>query len=286
MIPQSAIQQWREVAPWADAAQVEQDLVITRALIQIYNDPTVSKNFAFRGGTALQKLFMSRPTRYSEDIDLVHLRPGPIGPELDAIRKLLDPWLGEPRRSRKEERFTLIYRFESEVAPVRSLRLKIEVNNGENFNVFALQHKTIESQNPWFSGKADVLTYAFEELLGTKLRALYQRKKGRDLYDMQIALDHFPELDPGKVIQSFQRYLVHQNTTVSRAQYEANLAQKVSDPTFIGDIPQLLTPDATAFDCLAAGERIKTTFLSLLPGEPWKGNAKDERSPKSLRKSR
>ncbi|MBM4319451.1 MAG: nucleotidyl transferase AbiEii/AbiGii toxin family protein, partial [Deltaproteobacteria bacterium] len=37
-------------------------------------------------------------------------------------------------------------------------------------------------ENPWFSGAADVATYALDELLSTKLRALYQRKKGRDLF--------------------------------------------------------------------------------------------------------
>ena len=36
----------------------------------------------------------------------------------------------------------------------------------------------------WFTGAAKVLTYDLDELLGTKLRALYQRKKGRDLFDL------------------------------------------------------------------------------------------------------
>ena len=39
-------------------------------------------------------------------------------------------------------------------------------------------------ENSWFTGSAELTTYHFEELLGTKLRALYQRKKGRDLYDL------------------------------------------------------------------------------------------------------
>ena len=55
----------------------------------------------------MQKLFFDPPTRYSEDIDLVQVRQEPIGDAIDAIRKLLDPWLGEPRRERKKSRVTL-----------------------------------------------------------------------------------------------------------------------------------------------------------------------------------
>jgi len=189
MIPENAIQEWKNVAPWADAAQVEQDLVLTRALIEIYSDPLLSKAFAFRGGTALQKIFFAPATRYSEDIDLVQLRNEPIGTAIDAIRKTLDSWLGAPQRKRKQDRVTLVYRFESEVAPVRGMRLKIEVNNGEHFTVLKLQSKEVKAQSMWFSGQAQVLTYELEEILGTKLRALYQRKKGRDLFDFSMAFN-------------------------------------------------------------------------------------------------
>lgn len=273
MIPQNAIREWKESGtPWADPAHVEQDLVISRALVQFYSDPDLSKEFAFRGGTAMQKLFLDEPSRYSEDIDLVQLRGGPIGPALNAIRKQLDPWLGEPRRGRKEERFTLIYHYQSETPPPQPMRLKVEVNNGENFTVFDLQKRPFEVRSIWFAGKADILTYSVEELLGTKLRALYQRKKGRDLFDMATALERFPELDPAKVIESFQRYLAHQKTSVSRAQFEANLAGKMQDRAFLDDITPLLRPDAPAFDWRAAEQAVKSTLIERLPGEPWKGS--------------
>src|SRR5690348_9113584 len=153
MIPQNAVREWRARAPWADPAHIEQDLVITRALVEIYNDAALASQFAFRGGTAMQKLFFEEPYRYSEDIDLVQLRPGPIGPALDAIRKHLDPWLGTPRRGRKDARFTLVYHYQSETPPPQPMRLKIEVNNDENFTVFELQEKSIEAKSRWFSGK-------------------------------------------------------------------------------------------------------------------------------------
>ncbi len=279
MIPQHAITEWRAFAPWVDSFQIEQDLVISRALIQLYSDPYLAGTFAFRGGTAMQKLFFTRPTRYSEDIDLVQLCGGAIGPALDAIRRCLDPWLGEPRRSRKQDRFTLIYHYDSEVAPVQKMRLKVEVNNGEKFSVLPLQTKLFETKSLWFNGMAEILTYAVEELLGTKLRALYQRKKGRDLYDMAMALEHFPNLNAAKVVECCQRYLAHQETSVSRAQFESNLAAKLKDPAFIGDINQLLASDASPFDPGKAGDQVLNAFIRLFPGESWRMNS-DSRQPR------
>ena len=45
---------------------VEQDLVICRALVSIFSDEFLRANLAFRGGTALHKLYLSPQPRYSE----------------------------------------------------------------------------------------------------------------------------------------------------------------------------------------------------------------------------
>ena len=70
MIPLAQITQWRQIAPWADDMQVAQDLILSRILVDIFSDPFLKKELAFRGGTALHKLFFSPAARYSEDIDL------------------------------------------------------------------------------------------------------------------------------------------------------------------------------------------------------------------------
>ncbi len=270
MIPPMYLAQWRAKTPWGPDAQIEQDLVLTKAMIKLYSDPLLTEAFALRGGTAMQKLFFDPPTRYSEDIDLVQIRQEPIGEAIDAIRKLLDPWLGEPRRERKQSRVTLFYRFESEMPPIQRMRLKIEVNTGEHFTVLKPKRHTLHCESEWFSGHAEILTYEIEELLGTKMRALYQRKKGRDLYDLSMALNHFKNLDLAKTIYCFQKYMEHGKTPVTRAQFEANLAGKLKDPAFKGDVQALLAPNAPTFDVEAEGERVKAAFLSLLPGDSWK----------------
>ena len=60
--------------------------------MEIFRDTLLSRELAFRGGTALHKLFLPTPARYSEDIDLAQISPGPIGPVMTALRKLLDPF--------------------------------------------------------------------------------------------------------------------------------------------------------------------------------------------------
>jgi len=97
MIPRAHITAWRRYAPWSTDSQVEQDLVLSRVLVEIYSDPVLSSSLAFRGGTALHKLFLTPAARYSEDIDLVKIEAGAIGPVMTALRSRLDSWLGEPQ---------------------------------------------------------------------------------------------------------------------------------------------------------------------------------------------
>ena len=175
MIPQANITAWRAFAPWSDDAQVEQDLVLSRAVVELFHEPQLADHIALRGGTSLNKLFVIPASRYSEDIDLVQTQAGPAGPLIDAIRKKLDPWLGKPTRGRAEGGFSLVYRFESEIPPVRPLRLKIEINTREHFTVLGLRQQHLAVTNPWFTGAAEIKTYLLDELMGTKLRALFVR---------------------------------------------------------------------------------------------------------------
>ena len=94
MIPAQNIVAWGTVVPWADQRQVEQDLIISRAMIEIFSEEMLRDAVRVRGGTALNKLHFPAPLRYSEDIDLVRTSAGPIGPILDRLRVVLEPWLG------------------------------------------------------------------------------------------------------------------------------------------------------------------------------------------------
>ncbi len=87
MIPKPHIAKWQQYAPWKEFAQIEQDLIISRALVEIFSDDFLRENLAFRGGTALHKLYLNPSARYSEDIDLVQIKPGPITGKRPPSRK-------------------------------------------------------------------------------------------------------------------------------------------------------------------------------------------------------
>jgi len=260
---------WREHhAPWSGDDQVEQDLVISRALIELYSDALIASSLAFRGGTALNKLFLPSMSRYSEDIDLVMVRAEPMGPVMGRIREALTPWLGKPKYKQTEAMVTFYFSYTAEPPLEKPMKLKLEINTKENFTVYGYENRPLEVKSSWFSGKADIRTFVLEELLGTKLRALYQRKKGRDLFDPWLCQSTLI-VDPEKVVHSFLQYMNNSGLKVSRAEFEENLLRKLEDAAFRGDIKPLLR-SGIKYDVDEAARYVMEELVSKLPGKPWK----------------
>lgn len=241
MIPRAFITAWKQVAPWISDAQVEQDLVISRALVEIFSDKLLADNLAFRGGTALHKLYFSPAPRYSEDIDLVQIRLDPIGPVINRLRARL-PFLTEPKILQKDRNTTLIFRFETEVEPVINMRVKVEINCREHQFIFGPVKKIYSVDSPWFSDKVELTTFKLEELLATKMRALYQRRKGRDFFDLWYA-DQHTTMDWPLVLKTFHQIMKNDGTPVTDKQIRLNLEEKLAHPDFLTDIRNLLRPE-------------------------------------------
>ena len=240
MILQRYITQWQEQAPWPDMEQIEHDLVLSRAICELYSSTTIAENLVFRGGTALHKLFFKEAGRFSEDLDFVQKTAMPIGDTVTAIRDCLDPWLGKPKWKQGRGRFTLYYRFETETEPVISRKVKIEINTREHFHVLPYKEIEYHVKSDWYEGSVTILTYQLEELLGTKLRALYQRRKGRDLFDFWYANKELGNIDFEAVTKIFLTYMQEGKTPVTYKQYRDNLALKRENEVFNKDIMALL----------------------------------------------
>lgn len=262
MINRASIVQWRTQAPWNTSEQVEQDLIIGRALIAIFSDEFLSNQLAFRGGTALHKLYLAPQSRYSEDIDLVQISSGPIKPILSRLGEALDFLPGKVVKQKRYNN-TMLFRMESEIPPVVPIRLKVEINCFEHFSELGLVKVPFSIESSWFSGNTELTTYALEELLGTKLRALYQRKKGRDLFDLYKALST-TEVDPEVIIRCYKRYM---DFSVSKPptykQFIQNMESKMIDPDFIGDMENLLHSDET-YDIQEAYKIVKEKIIDRL----------------------
>lgn len=273
MIPTQNIVAWGNAVPWADMRQVEQDLIICRALIQIFSDEALRDALRFRGGTALNKLHFPVPLRYSEDIDLVRTAGGPIGPILDRLRLVLEPWLGRAQFDQSPVAPKLRFRVEAEDGSGVPIRLKVEINTRETEAYDPVQSVPLRVENPWFTGEALIPTFSREEMLATKLRALLQRDKGRDLYDLAHALETFDGVGVDRIIVLFGRYLDLSGQAISRAQAQQRMLAKLANPRFLTDMKPLLPAEAaermTEGAMLDSFRRVFVTLVDRLPGEPW-----------------
>lgn len=152
-------------------------------------------------------------------------------------------FLGRPKIKQKKHNNTLIYRLESEIEPVQPIHLKVEINCMEHFSVMPMVRVPFEVESKWFQGKCELLTYQLEELAGTKLRALYQRPKGRDLFDLYKILTA-SSVDDGKVIKCYLKYMAFVVAHIpTYKEFIINMDDKMRDGEFLGDTIGLLRPE-------------------------------------------
>ena len=269
MIPRAYIQAWSTKAPWPDARQIEQDLIICRALCDLFNAPALKGKIAFRGGTAINKLLFKQPLRYSEDIDLVQTQAEPIGTTVDAIRDALS-WLGKCKREQAGHSMHLVFKFTPEADAQATLKLKVEINTREHESLFPVRPYPFAVESDWYQGKAEIASFEPEETFGTKLRALLQRRKNRDLFDLHHGLEQLA-MDPDKLIACFDHYLALEGQAITRAMAEQRMLEKLTR-SLTEDIGPLL-PAGVRFnddDAMQAFERVWTDLITRIKGDAWK----------------
>ncbi len=155
---------------------------------------------------------------------------------------------------------------ETETSPSQRTKLKVEINLNEHGSRFGIITKPYRLSSPLGSGEIDVTTYTPDELLGTKLRALYQRRKGRDLFDLGLALKE-GTVDPERLLEAFNHYMIkHGNPPVSRELFKQNLDHKLEDEVFISDFANFVDakhhPDIAGF-----GYRVEDELINRLPSK-------------------
>jgi predicted nucleotidyltransferase component of viral defense system len=266
----------QQEVPWPNLYQVEQDLLLCQSMIAIFNDEFLSKEVAMRGGTVLHKVHLAPACRYSEDIDLVAVGKRPKEHIRAAIKRVLTPILGKHKSSiwatlklavrnasRPSEILRVIYEVPSVSTPGRTLTIEIEANVTER-----MPHKPVQTLPfavPYRdrSLSANIISYDLHEMLGTKMRALFQRKKGRDLFDLYRAIT-LTNVSHDEIIRAFQHYMSEEETVVPRSEFDEHLDRCLKNPGFCSDMkPLLLT--GVEYDPLQAAEVVRERLLSLLP---------------------
>lgn len=266
------------VAPWSAQYQVEQDLLLCHAIVALFNDGFLSSQVAMRGGTLLHKAHLAPASRYSEDIDLVVVGTRPAGHVQLAIRRVLANVLGSPiasvranitlalRNSVRPSRvLRMTYSIPSIMEPRRMLDIVVEANVTER-----KPHRAV-TEVPFvfpFRGEAiqtRIKGYDIHEMLGTKMRAMFQRKRGRDLFDLFWAFTKSSNpIDPSAVVESFLYYIAREGVTARRHEFIEILDAHLADRGFCSDMEPLLR-NGIDYDPQAGGDYIRTNLLGLLP---------------------
>jgi len=158
VIPQANIVEWSNGVPWPTIEQVEQDLLLSRLIIEIAEDPYLGKELAFRGGTCLHKLHIVPGLRYSEDLDYVRRTADGIGDVFDALRAIGDR-LGMDGRTARGA-YPKVYLRAPFESGSGTMRIKIEVNTHERSPARELIRHPFTVESAWYEGTADVLTFS------------------------------------------------------------------------------------------------------------------------------
>jgi len=257
MIPYDNITAWGVTHPWPSRDQIEQDLLLSRAICDIYSNSFLSDELIFRGGTALHKLILNKPFRYSEDLDFVRTSSGGIGNIMKELTKL-----GKQSGysvSTKINMFPKVF-WKTLSQTGHPIKIKLEINTYERAPVLPITKIAHNVENEWFSNNVDVNVMQIEEIAATKLRALFQRAKGRDLFDLWLMTNE-EKVDAGLVCNVFSTYRPDRYT-VSRA--IDNLKDKLDDEMFRIDIINLISQEDVGYKVETAAEMVIDKYLSKL----------------------
>lgn len=284
MIPQAFITEWSLRAPWPTDLQIEQDLILSRLMVEFANDPLLGGELVMRGGTCFHKLHLPAPMRYSEDLDYVRRTHSGIKPVMEAIRRIATD-AGLIQQSYKQGGDMVNLMFEATpTSGIGRIRVKIEINVRETAFLREPTAIPLTVDSRWWAGTAAIPTFVIEELLGTKMRALYQRRKGRDLFDLWIALTTL-DVDDREVVEALRHYMgagtVDYSTFVDNLRekmrnrgFATDLATLVRDEptqplvTFVRHTPRVIQPQRARYNVDEAGELVIQRLGALLEGAP------------------
>ena len=269
----------QQQVPWPNLRQIEQDLLLCRAMTALFDDGFLKTQVAMRGGTLLHKVHLAPASRYSEDIDLVVIGDRPDEHVRKAINRVLLGVLGRPTSSawqavklavrnavKPSKVLRVIYRVPSVTDPRGTpLEIVIEANVTErkSYRPISLLPFAYLFRDEMVA--TTVNGFEIHEMLGTKMRALFQRRRGRDLFDLYWALtEAVTPVNPAEIIELFLYYLQQEGTVATRDEFIGLLQSHLNDRGFLTDMNALLRT-GIAYDPVAAGDYVIGSLLKLLP---------------------
>jgi predicted nucleotidyltransferase component of viral defense system len=190
---------------------IEKDYVLGWVLAGIFNHAVIGSSWVFKGGTCLKKCFFET-YRFSEDLDFTLSESNHLAQEfLVSCFKEIAQWIYNETGIEIPQdliRFD-VYRnkrgfmsaqgrigYRGPMQPRGDLpRIKLDLTTDE---ILVLDQVIKEVHHPYSDLPGDsirIKSYCFEEVFAEKIRALAERERPRDLYDV-VHLYRHDELDP------------------------------------------------------------------------------------------
>ena len=184
---------------------VEKDYVLGWLLVGIAQHPITSKNWIFKGGTCIKKCYFET-YRFSEDLDFSLLPNSPYSDteikneinevlanvsQLSGITFSIDLTIVERKVNKQNQpTFKVKIAYSGPLAFPGNPRILFDVTNNEPLYSDTIGKNIIHSYPDIIPQGTTVLTYSLHELLAEKTRALFERTRPRDLYDVVYILEN------------------------------------------------------------------------------------------------
>ncbi len=235
---------WADEQGLPDLLFAELDYRLVKTLEALYSNDFLSERLCMKGGTAINKLYLGETSRLSVDLDFNHLgSKEEVLKEKRAVRELIVEVLKKQDNSydvHYERPYGLTrikVRYKTVGGPIQNF--KIEISHVERFPILPPLKKEIKTPD----GLANVLTYTLEELTSTKLRALLERFKGRDIYDLYFISQLKPDTT---VVRKMFLYYFYRSRKVfnPKVHYKA-IIKRYESGNYVDDVTDFVKPTVT-----------------------------------------
>lgn len=231
------------------ANTVEKDYILNWLLFGIFSHSKLNKNWIFKGGTCLKKCYF-KEYRFSEDLDFTLKKVEQLDINfLNAVFTEIGEWIYEQSGIEIPENSIT---FESYSNPRGKIsvegkvgykgpmqrqssisRVKLDLTNDELIctePVVSELYHPYTDEIPNYDG---ILTYSLEEIFAEKTRALAERMRPRDLYDVvHLYNEKRHELDVQKYLKIFAAKCEFKNISIpsfSELSEKSELQELVSE---------------------------------------------------------
>jgi len=252
------IRVWADEQGFPDMLFAELDYRLVRILEALYRDDFLAKRLYIKCGTAINKLYLGETSRLSIDLDFNHVGPkGEVLKERHDVRERIVELLKKQDSSyvthskHRYEQTTIKAKYKAVAGPIRNF--KIEISHIERFPIVSPVQRQVRTPD----GLADVTTYALEELTATKLRALLERFKGRDVYDLYFISQL--KTNPAVTRKMFLYYFYRSSKVFNPKIHYRNLTKRYTGGKYADDVSAFVKP-TVQFHLETAAQEVITRY--------------------------